>query len=338
MAIHLADIAAASLSDRYRRTREQSLALIAELQPEDTVVQSMPDVSPSKWHLAHVTWFFERFVLEPNVRNYSRFDEQYHYLFNSYYYTAGQMHARPKRGLLSRPTLRQVLDYRSYVDAAMQQLLQTGEADEHTISVIVLGLNHEQQHQELLLTDIKHVFSCNPLQPPVSRSLESALGGELAAYSFTNGESGIHQVGAKGDGFVFDNETPRHDALLQEHQVGNRLISNGEYRDFIRDGGYDSSELWLSDGWATINEQVQIHGETVNEEMIQEFLTVLDPVIDFDSIARAVMSSEKDRVNANQIERFTNVFKHTMVRLYLESFIVFEVNEIVVKHVSVDKI
>ena len=256
MAIHLADIAAASLSDRYRRTREQSLALIAELQPEDTVVQSMPDVSPSKWHLAHVTWFFERFVLEPNVRNYSRFDEQYHYLFNSYYYTAGQMHARPKRGLLSRPTLRQVLDYRSYVDAAMQQLLQTGEADEHTISVIVLGLNHEQQHQELLLTDIKHVFSCNPLQPPVSRSLESALGGELTAYSFTNGESGIHQVGAKGDGFVFDNETPRHDALLQEHQVGNRLISNGEYRDFIRDGGYDNSELWLSDGWATINEQV----------------------------------------------------------------------------------
>ena len=255
MATHRAEISAAALSDRYCSVREQSLRLIAELLPEDTVVQTMPDVSPTKWHLAHVTWFFERFVLEPNLKSYSRFDEQYHFLFNSYYYTAGQMHARPKRGLLSRPTLAQVLDYRSYVDTAMQQLLQTDTADEALIKVITLGLNHEQQHQELLLTDIKHVFSCNPLRPPVSRKLNVAAGIEARAHSFSQGDGGIHAIGSTGNGFAFDNETPRHEALLQDHRIGNRLVTNGEYREFIEDGGYDNSELWLSDGWATINER-----------------------------------------------------------------------------------
>jgi len=189
MSTEPAEITAAALTSRYRRIREQSLALISDLQPEDTVVQSMPDVSPAKWHLAHVTWFFERFVLESGLKNYSRFDDQYHFLFNSYYYTAGQMHARPKRGLLSRPTLAQVLDYRSYVDTAMQQLLQTDAADHSIINLVTLGLNHERQHQELLLTDIKHVFSCNPMHPPVSRSLDSAATCEVAPYSFSNGES-----------------------------------------------------------------------------------------------------------------------------------------------------
>ena len=255
MATQLAEITTAALSERYRKTREQSLALVAELQPEDTVVQSMPDVSPTKWHLAHVTWFFERFVLEPNLRNFTRFDDQYHYLFNSYYYSAGQMHARPKRGLLSRPTLAQVLDYRSYIDAAMQQLLQTDAADEQVIKVITLGLNHEQQHQELLLTDIKHVFSCNPIRPPVSRTLDIAALSEVASYSYSDIDAGIHSVGSTGNGFAFDNETPRHDALLHEHRIGDRLVTNGEYLEFIQDGGYESCELWLSDGWATINER-----------------------------------------------------------------------------------
>jgi ergothioneine biosynthesis protein EgtB len=255
MATHRAEITAAALPDRYRKIREQSLALIAELQPEDTVVQSMPDVSPTKWHLAHVTWFFERFVLEPCLRDYARFDDQFHYLFNSYYYTAGQMHARPKRGLLSRPTLAQVLDYRSYVDTAMQQLLQTDAADERVIKVITIGLNHEQQHQELLLTDIKHVFSCNPLRPPVSRSLDTTTAAGVSTYSFRNGDSGIHSIGSTGSGFAFDNESPRHDTLLHEHRIGDRLVTNGEYREFIRDGGYENCELWLSDGWATINER-----------------------------------------------------------------------------------
>jgi ergothioneine biosynthesis protein EgtB len=280
MAIHSADITAAALSERYRMTREQSLALINELQAEDTVVQSIPDVSPTKWHLAHVTWFFERFVLEPGLENYSRFDDEYHFLFNSYYYTAGQMHARSKRGLLSRPTLRQVLDYRSYVDTAMQQLLQTDAADNKLIKVITLGLNHERQHQELILTDIKHVFSCNPLHPSVSRSLYSAPTSDVAAYSYGKGEAGIHSAGFDGDGFAFDNETPHHDALLQEHRIGDRLVTNGEYREFIEDGAYENSELWLSDGWATINERGWQRPLYWDEKLESEFTLGGDKAID----------------------------------------------------------
>ena len=242
-------------ADRYHDVRATTLSLIADLRPEDTVVQTMPDVSPTKWHLAHVTWFFERFILEPHLDNYSRFDEQYHFLFNSYYYTAGQMHARPQRGLLSRPTLSDILGYRSHVDAAMLQLLQTRADDPLISKLTMLGLNHEQQHQELLLTDIKHVFSCNPTEPAVNPSLPETPGVSLPAYSFNKGECGIHQIGWTGNGFCFDNETPRHDALLHEHRIGNRLVTNGEFREFIEDGGYGKTGLWLSDGWAVINER-----------------------------------------------------------------------------------
>jgi len=242
-------------ASHYHDVRGTTLLLAANLQPEDMVVQSMPDVSPTKWHLAHVTWFFERFVLEPHLENYSRFDDEYHYLFNSYYYTAGEMHARPRRGLLSRPTLSDILDYRSHVDAGMQQLLQTRSDDAEIAQLTRLGLNHEQQHQELLLTDIKHVFSCNPLQPAVSESLATPPAVAVPGHAFVNGQSGLVKIGAPDDGFCFDNETPRHDALLHPHRIGNRLITNGEYREFIADGGYGKCELWLSDGWATINER-----------------------------------------------------------------------------------
>ena len=243
-----------ALPERFQNVRSTTLDLIRDLQPEDTVVQSMPDVSPTKWHLAHVTWFFERFVLEPKLENYKRFNDSYHYIFNSYYYTAGSMHARPKRGLLSRPTLEQVLEYRAYVDTAMQQLLQTRGDDDEIVQLTALGLNHEQQHQELLLTDIKHVFSCNPMRPAVRPSLPTPADVPAPSYSFSNGVSGIHRVGAKRDGFFFDNETPRHDALLHEHRIGNRLVTNAEYREFIEDGAYSTSHLWLSDGWAAVNE------------------------------------------------------------------------------------
>ena len=255
MATPMTQSPASALCDQYRAVREQTVALLAELQPEDTVVQSMPDVSPTKWHLAHVTWFFERFILAKSLPNYAVFDEQFHYLFNSYYYTAGDMHARPTRGLLSRPTLAEVLAYRQHVDDAMQTLLKTHADDESIEQLTTLGLNHEQQHQELLLTDIKHVFSCNPLLPAVSTTLTPGTVCSIADYSFAKGDSDIHAFGASGDGFAFDNETPHHDALLHVHQIGERLVSNGEYRDFIRDGGYDKVELWLSDGWAVINER-----------------------------------------------------------------------------------
>ena len=243
------------LTDRYRRVRATTLTLIEALQPEDTVVQSMPDVSPTKWHLAHVTWFFERFVLQSHATNYRLFDEQFDYLFNSYYYTVGSMHARPNRGLLSRPTLARVLDYRAHVDAAMHKLLSNRGADETMSQLTTLGLNHEQQHQELILTDIKHVFSCNPMKPAARSSLANQSNVIARSYSYSNGGSGIHKIGAGGDDFCFDNETPQHDALLHEHRIGNRLVTNGEYREFIRDNGYSTSDLWLSDGWAIVNER-----------------------------------------------------------------------------------
>lgn len=279
MARPVAHFSSVILSDHYRDVRGMTLSLISELQAEDTVVQTMPDVSPTKWHLAHVTWFFERFVLEPHLTGYSRFDDQYHYLFNSYYVTAGEMHTRAKRGLLSRPTLQQVADYRSYVDTAMLQLLQTDAANNSADQIVsqsitdltLLGLNHEQQHQELLLTDIKHVFSCNPIRPPVSRSLKVPAPAKVAAYSYSAGQSGIHSIGATGDGFAFDNETPRHDSLLHGHQIGNRLVTNGEYREFIREGGYDSADLWLSDGWATINERAWRRPLYWDESLAWEF-------------------------------------------------------------------
>ena len=194
--------AVGSLSAEYARVRGQSEALTRTLAPEDTVVQSMPDVSPTKWHLAHVTWFFERFVLEAFVPGYERLDERYDFLFNSYYYTAGQMHARPRRGLLSRPTLAQVFDYRAHVDGHMRRLLEARGDEPELAAVVRLGLNHEQQHQELLLTDIKHVLSQNPLQPAYDPELPVPPSGRVDAYAYRKGASGIHRAGAEATAFT----------------------------------------------------------------------------------------------------------------------------------------
>jgi ergothioneine biosynthesis protein EgtB len=244
-----------SLAAEYVRVRSMTLELCSSLAAEDTVVQSMPDVSPTKWHLAHVTWFFERFVLEAFDTAYQRLNDQYDFIFNSYYYSAGQMHARPKRGLLTRPTLAEIVAYRAHVDEAIQRLLQESGDDAALFERIILGLNHEQQHQELLLTDIKHVFSQSPLLPAVDASLKLPKSYASASYSFDDGSAAIRKVGYEGEGFCFDNETPRHEALLQEHRIGSRLVNNGEFRDFIADGGYHDSNLWLSDGWSVVNER-----------------------------------------------------------------------------------
>jgi len=240
--------------ERFQRVRKNTLHLIRELQAEDTVVQTMPDVSPTKWHLAHVTWFFECFVLREHVNAYTPFNEAFHYLFNSYYNSAGAMHPRPRRGELSRPTLAEILDYRSHVDTAMLGLLESGNTPDEVDRVLTLGLHHEQQHQELLLTDIKHVLSRNPLQPAAKQQIARAKSSAPGAYTFTTGASGLVTIGAEDDSFCFDNETPRHPALLHPHAIGNRLITNGEYREFIRSGAYSDAQLWLSDGWAAINE------------------------------------------------------------------------------------
>jgi ergothioneine biosynthesis protein EgtB len=242
-----------SLRTHYERVRATTLALITDLRPEDTVVQTMPDVSPTKWHLAHVSWFFERFVLEPC--GVARLNDEYHYLFNSYYNSVGDMHPRPKRGAVTRPTLDEVLDYRAHVDASMLALFDSGGFEEEILQVVTLGLHHEQQHQELLLTDIKHVLAQNPARPAARGDLRTPPATAAAQLEFIDGDTGIVCIGHDGRGFCFDNETPAHDALLHPHRVANRPVTNGEYREFILDGGYKQARHWLSDGWATVRER-----------------------------------------------------------------------------------
>ena len=244
-----------SLSAAYQHARAATLALCEHLLPEDFVVQSMPDVSPAKWHLAHVTWFFEKFVLEPYAKDYRRFNDDFHYLFNSYYYSVGEMHRRPERGMLSRPPVEEVRKYRAHVDDAVERLLATGTDAPEIRLRVVLGINHEQQHQELLLTDIKHVFSLNPLKPAVNPELPRPQPAPAPALQFIPGPSGIREIGAPGDGFAFDNELPRHPVLIHEHRIASREVTNGEYLEFIRDRGYEKVDLWLADGWAAVNER-----------------------------------------------------------------------------------
>ena len=283
-----------ALSARYQRIRSATVYLCRSLKPEDFVVQSMPDVSPTKWHLAHMTWFFERFILLPHSSGYKVFRDGFDYLFNSYYYTAGPMHLRPKRGLLSRPSVQTVTQYREHVDNAMIELLTSIEGDKAIEQLVAIGLNHEQQHQELLLTDIKHVFSCNPLKPAVDPSAPAPPTQPFVEHRFINGESGIREIGAEGDEFCFDSETPRHRIFLQEHQIGSRLVTNGEYLEFMRDDGYGISDLWLSDGWSTINERQWRRPLYWNEELTTEFTIGGEREIDLNAPVSHVSYYEAD--------------------------------------------
>lgn len=240
------------LHKRYARVRARTEALAAPLSPEDQQVQSMPDVSPSKWHLAHTTWFFETFLLIPFAPGYEPFDPAFDYLFNSYYETVGQRVARADRGLISRPSLDEVMAYRGHVDAAMAALLQTLD-DTEAAARIELGLNHEEQHQELLLMDAKHVLSVNPLRPAYARPAPAARGAtrELDWVRF---EGGLVEIGADGEGFAFDNERPRAKVWLEPFVMADRLVTAGEWRAFMADGGYQRPELWLADGLAAVRE------------------------------------------------------------------------------------
>lgn len=246
------DQSAPSLADRFRSTRRLTLELVAQLAPEDFAVQSMPDASPAKWHLAHTSWFFEQFVLVPRLPGYRPFHERFAYLFNSYYENVGPRHRRPERGLLTRPTIDEVRDYRVHVEAAMARWLATGRRDADAL--IELGIHHEQQHQELLLTDLKHLFSCNPLGPAYTE-LPPSASGNAAPPTFHRFTDGIYEIGHAGEGFCFDNETPRHRVYLDAFALADRATTNNEYREFIRDGGYQRPDLWLSDGWATVAAQ-----------------------------------------------------------------------------------
>jgi len=242
--------------DRYRSVRAATEALAAPLCPEDQVVQSMDDVSPTKWHRAHVTWFFETLLLKPYLPSYTEFHPQFAYLFNSYYEALGPRHARPYRGLLSRPTVAEVTDYRAHVDQGMESLIASSTKAQwaEIVPVLELGLNHEQQHQELLLTDIKHVFSCNPLSPAYTNQVEAASASATgAALEWIEFDGGLIEIGHDGDGFAYDNEGPRHKSYVEPFQIGSRLVTNGEYLQFLEDGGYQEPAHWLSDGWATVN-------------------------------------------------------------------------------------
>lgn len=230
---------------RFRATRALSVQLVETLNEADAAVQSMPDASPAKWHLAHTTWFFETFLLRDHVPGYRLYDERWAFLFNSYYEAEGARLARPDRGLLTRPTLSEVLDYRAAVDEALLAALP--ELSARYGDLIELGIQHEQQHQELLLTDIKHLFAANPLGPAY-RPLDAILADQAPPLHWIPGAEGKFDAGFAGSGFAFDNELPAHSTWLAPHTLASRTVTNGEWIEFMRDGGYSTPALWLSDG------------------------------------------------------------------------------------------
>ena len=243
-----------SLSARYTNLRQHTLILSAPLSAEDQCVQSMSDTSPTKWHLAHTSWFFENLVLLPFLSGYKVFNTSFSYLFNSYYEALGPRHPRLQRGLLTRPSLSQVLAFRQYVDAAMQQLLSnTDPLNEQSLALIELGLNHEQQHQELLLTDALHLLSCNPMLEAYDPGFKHTNACS-AALQWLTFDEGLRTFGRAVDakGFAFDNECPAHQRFVQSFQIATRLVTCGEYLAFIQDGGYENAELWLSEGRAHV--------------------------------------------------------------------------------------
>jgi ergothioneine biosynthesis protein EgtB len=244
------------LGVRFEQVRRFTESLCEGLATEDYVVQSMPDVSPTKWHLAHTSWFFETFVLQPYAPGYRPLNPAYAFLFNSYYVQAGERHCRAQRGYISRPTVAEVFAYRRHVDDAIQELLDS--ADENLLErlepLVTIGLHHEQQHQELLLTDIKHVFGVNPLRPVFRARSEDGVARAPLPLCWIGFEGGVHRIGHAGEGFAYDNEGPRHRVFLEPFELASRLVTNGEYLEFMEDGGYRRPELWLSMGWAAAQE------------------------------------------------------------------------------------
>tara|TARA_R110001599_G_scaffold122593_2_gene294661 strand:- start:343 stop:1545 length:1203 start_codon:yes stop_codon:yes gene_type:complete len=249
---------AASLAARFHKVRAHSLALVHGLSAEDCQLQSMPDASPVKWHLAHTSWFFETFLLAESKHPPPPFDPAFKVLFNSYYIGVGERHLRAERGLLSRPGLDRVLQYRDHVDRHMLALLADSDLRDTELDLIELGLQHEQQHQELILTDLKHHFSCNPLAPAwrAESADQAPRAGDNLGVAFQTYSGGLIEIGYQGSGFSFDNERPRHRVWLEPFELATRNVSNGEYLAFMLDGGYRRPELWLSEAW----DHIGLHG------------------------------------------------------------------------------
>ncbi len=241
----------AALVAPYHSVRYATEALIKPLSPEDCALQSMPDCSPTKWHMAHTSWFFETFVLEPTLPGYKPFNPAFRVLFNSYYQTVGEQYARPRRSLLTRPNLDEVKRYRQHVDGYMTALLETAELSRELAAIVELGIHHEQQHQELILTDLKHLFSFNPLHP-IYQARTSDPNAVVTPMKWNGYDGGLISIGYSGKNFAFDNESPRHKVYLQPYRLASRVVTNGEFLAFIDAGGYDRPEYWLSDGWNKI--------------------------------------------------------------------------------------
>jgi ergothioneine biosynthesis protein EgtB len=243
-------------SERYAAVRPLTEALAAPLSPEDQTLQSMPDASPTKWHRAHTTWFFETFLLQPHLSGYRTFHPIFGFLFNSYYETVGPRHPRLARGLLSRPGMAEIAAYRAHVDAAMERLIATAAESlwRKIVPLVELGLNHEEQHQELILMDIKHALSLNPLQPAYAAPRPAARRA-APPLAFVETAGGLCEIGHAGADFAFDNEGPRHKVFVAPFRLGSRLVTCEEYLAFIADGGYRRPELWLSEGWATVQRE-----------------------------------------------------------------------------------
>ena len=251
------------LVEKFLGVRAYTEALAEPLSPEDQCIQSMQDVSPTKWHRAHTSWFFETFILGPHKEGYEVFDMDYCYLFNSYYENVGARHSRPDRGLITRPSSDEIAEYRKFIDAEMQDFLSK-EVSEEITSLIILGINHEQQHQELILSDIKDALFANPKLPiyledfPLRKTnYEEYINQNDQWQSFTpeSANGGRALIGHKNDGFSFDNETPAHEVLLQDFELSKGLVSVGDWLEFMADGGYETPTLWLSDGWSVVQEQ-----------------------------------------------------------------------------------
>jgi ergothioneine biosynthesis protein EgtB len=238
-------------SRNYRTVRAETDRRAAPLSAEDQQVQSMPDASPTKWHRAHTTWFFEQFLLRPHARQYDCFDQRFGYLFNSYYVSVGPRHARPQRGLITRPGMHEVAAYRAHVDAAMARLIESDDIEtlRKIASILELGLHHEQQHQELILTDILHALAQNPIHPVYDENWRMPSS-QTNSTGFAEVAGGIHSIGHDDLGFSFDNEGPQHRVFLQPARVARNLVTNAEWLDFMAAGGYATPTLWLSDGWA----------------------------------------------------------------------------------------
>ncbi|MDB5594526.1 MAG: uncharacterized protein JWM36_1487 [Hyphomicrobiales bacterium] len=272
------------LQTRLFQTRQLSTALAAPLSAEDQCVQAMDDASPTKWHLAHTTWFFERFILEAHAPGYRVFDERFNFCFNSYYETQGKRQPRQHRGLLTRPSANEVHAYRGHVDAGLRQMFAIGLGDAPEIARLVeIGINHEQQHQELLMTDILSLFALNPLRPAYRARVEQRGARDAVPLKWISFEGGIREIGDEGRGFSWDNEGPRHEVLVRPFKLANRLVTNGEWRAFINDGGYREATLWLADGWATVKREswdAPLYWEEHDGQWLQMGFEGLQPVDD----------------------------------------------------------